>query len=101
MASKELTETIEARTIATEDKMLSLLNSKREYLEKELEIRSKLSFNKVKPDFEYENEPEYLEHIKAGLKISVDEQLLSIEKTLDGIYNQRDERKELNTMRNK
>ena len=101
MASKELTEKIETRLRATEDRILSLLEKRLEFLDREEEIRLKLSFKKIEPDFEYENDPFYLQHLREGFKLTVEEERISIQKTIDGIYNDREQRKELNEMRNK
>lgn len=99
MASKELTEKIETRVRATEDRIISLLNRRLEYMDEELKIRSDLSFKKSNPDFEYENDPVYLEHLKKGFELSIEEEKISIQKTIDGIYNERDNRDELNKMK--
>jgi len=101
MASKKLTETIEMRLVAEEDEMLSILNTRLEYLDKELEIRLGLSFKKVEPDFEYENDDVYTEHLKEGFKLSIQEEKLSTQRTINGVYNERDQRAELAEMRNK
>jgi len=88
----ELNEKIEERTLQWEEEKLKLLNEREKYLDKEYEIRSKLSFKKVEPDFEYENAPEYLEHLKEGLKLTIIQEKLNIMTEKIRIYNDRDER---------
>ena len=89
---KEMNEKIEKRTLEWEDTYLKFLDEKEKYYEEEYNIRKKLSFKKIKPDFEYENAPEYLKHLEKGLYLNLIEQKLAIMRERHKIFNDRDER---------
>jgi hypothetical protein len=92
--------TYEMRTIAYEDKMLSYLNNKMEHLDKEFEVKKKLGFKKLNPDYEYENAPEFHAHMLETLRINVEEEKIKVQSLIDKILNQRDERKLISEMKN-
>lgn len=96
---KKLHEKVEERTLQWEEEYLKFLDDKEKYYEEEYEIRKNLSFKKVKPDFEYENADEYLEHLKKGLYLNLIEQKLTIMRERNRIYNDRDEREAIKAER--
>jgi hypothetical protein len=91
-AYKQLNEEIKGKVAKLELKSLSMLKRKLAHLDMELEVRKNLSFKKVEPTFEYENEPLYLAHLKKGLELTVEEMKLDVQQTINTIENNKRER---------
>jgi hypothetical protein len=97
----ELNEKIEKRTEALQKKQIEALKKRMEFIDTELEIKTKLGFKKVNPDYEYENHPDYLEHMKNGFKLTVTEEKLKLQSMIDNILNDMDNREEIKKEREK
>ena len=74
---------------AGEDKQIVLINERLSHLENELAIKSKLGFKKCDPDYEYENAPEFLEHMKKSFELTIKEEILRLEQALEQVDNSR------------
>ena len=96
---KEFNEMVEAEEIMLQE----VYEKKLQQLDAELEVRFNLPDNKgfliVEPKYEYENTPEYIEHMKRGLEISVMEEKAKIQAALNNIERRKLERKEIEEMR--
>ena len=88
------------RTEKIEKMQLELLEKRREAALNELDIRSKLSFKMVEPEFEYENEPSYLAVRKKALEIAVEQELIDIQNNIDKIELRKLEREEFEKKQN-
>lgn len=95
---KEFTRLIEEE----EEMQQKVLNAKIDNLNREFEIRSAMGdrgFKKINPDYEYENDPVYLEHIKAALRINMDENIAQIKRALNMITRNKIQRQQIEEMK--
>jgi hypothetical protein len=81
VSREELHEEIKKRSATLEDKQLYYLSKREEHLDKEIELRRKLSSKPLEPKFEYETDPEWLEHIVNGVELAVEEEKIKLAST--------------------
>ena len=94
-----MNEKIEKRVVASEDAKLEFLERKVAHIVREKELRTTLSNKRIEPEYEYETTPEWEEHMKQAAALACDEQIILTNDTIDSIFNSRDEREELNRLR--
>lgn len=90
--------------IEAEEKLLKeVYDAKLAHLDKELEVRFNLpddkGFKIVEPKYEYENTPEYIEHMKNSLKLSVMEEKAKVHAALNNIERNKLQRKEMSDLK--
>lgn len=95
-----LNEKIEKRLFLREEEQLKLIENRKKHLLKEAELRKKLSGTPLDPNYEYELAEEWINHIKEGVDVAVQEELLKLEMAADNIYNTRDQREEVKNIKN-
>ena len=94
MAKKTYNEKVKERQALMEEKEMEYLQRRKEFLDKELALKQKLGLKRIEPEFEFENDPEWLEHLKESLAFSIEHEKLQIDAQIDHLKNQADQRDE-------
>lgn len=62
-----------------EERKLKLIDKRIAHLDEELDIKSRLGFNVIDPNYEYENHPDYLLHMIKSFELTIEEEKLNLD----------------------
>lgn len=77
-----------------EDEQINILKEKLDHYEKEKELKQKLDMRRTDPDFEYENDEDWIEHRRKAGIITIKEEIIRIRRQLDDMFIKKKRREE-------